>query len=94
MTRWLLAFILLGTQTVCGENTEPQFKKIYVQPNDIVFHNDQILIHSNNQWLLAESIHADAAGIYAKAALLWFCKKCHYHNEDNDYCANCGSPRP
>lgn len=91
---WLSVFLLLSEHKGYGESPEPKLEKIYVQSHDILFHNDQIFVRSDQQWILAESIHTDAAGIYAKAAMLWFCKKCGYHNEEVDYCKKCGAPSP
>jgi hypothetical protein len=60
---WLSAFLLLSMQIGYGQSTESPFEKIYVKSHDILFHNDKIFVQSNQQWVLAESIHTDAGGI-------------------------------
>jgi hypothetical protein len=87
-----LFFILLTSWAFAQDNPS---ERICVQPDQILFHQNSIFVHIDNQWIETESIHADARGIYItddiRDIFHWICPKCGYQNGLFDKrCQNCG----
>ncbi len=75
-------------------------QKIYVQPSDIYFSNNQIFVQTPKGLMPVDALKTDAKGIHYKTAhpQSWFCeyvdkrtgKKCGHYNTYTYFCEECG----
>lgn len=75
-------------------------EKIYVHPNQISISEQGIFVYVGNEWLAAESLHADASGVYAGVSADLWTWKCSYSDcgatnsaFSPNKCSSCGRPR-
>jgi hypothetical protein len=73
-------------------------QKIYVEPSQIYFSNNQIFVQSTKGMIQIKGIKSDDVGIYYQAAhpQSWYCnniingKVCGHYNTYSYFCENCG----
>ncbi len=72
-----------------------QKAKIYLHPENIVFHGKDIYVLLNQNWIQTNAIFSDNSGIYMydnKGG--WTCGYCGYYNEGSYWtCDRCGKRR-
>ncbi len=78
-------------------------EKAYVKPAEIHFVENDIFIHlGDNQWIQAEAISTDSAGLFVSSFkpvdgvwFSWTCGNCGKNNEGyRDCCKKCAASRP
>ncbi len=71
--------------------------KIYVQPKDITFKDNEIYVFLNQNWVKTNTVYTDAQGLFVDSSKIgWTCSYCGWYNTDNIYvCENprCGRQR-
>jgi hypothetical protein len=79
-----------------SEMLSNQYKKIYVQPEQITLTQDGIFVYLENQWISTDILQVDAEGIYVSQDerdwFHWKCPSCQYINSSvtDSHCRKCG----
>ncbi len=86
-----------ATQTLPEQSViEKNVQKIYVQPSDIYFSDNQIFVQTPKGLIQVHSLKTDSHGIYYKTArpYSWDCPRCGEYNAYDYYCEHCNYPGP
>ncbi len=66
--------------------------KIYIDPQNVHFHENNIYVGVNQNWLQTDAIHADENGLYMVD--YWMCEYCKYTGSKGLWtCDSCGRRR-
>ncbi len=97
MKKYLIEFIFFCNLAFGqSEMLSNQYKKIYLQPEQITLTQDGIFVYIGNQWSSTDTLQSDAEGIYISQDerdwLQWKCPRCGYINSSvtDSHCRKCG----